>query len=133
MTEDGYTRIAIRVLAKIKAYDPRVSTEREPINAWAEHLEHHWIRNLDEALDAVREWFDNPRDRPVQPADITGLIRAKRQDAYERRPEPSAYRPLPGGEREFVQASSPEHRAKCMAEIRAILDKQGKRWSVPPL
>jgi hypothetical protein len=78
MTDPTYARIAIQVLAKIKGYDPSIAADEPQVEAWAEHLEKAGLNHLDELLESVTEYFQEPHNRPAQPGDISRIALDKR-------------------------------------------------------
>jgi hypothetical protein len=125
MTDVDYRRVALRVLAKVKAYDPRTSTEEPAVAAWAEHLAYYQISNVDELLRAVQRYFLDPHAYVTQPAHITGAVRDLERLAIGYDPYNNDTSTDPDEAR--IPASQ-EHRRRCMAEITETL---GKRFSVP--
>jgi hypothetical protein len=93
------------------------------IAAWAEQIHRHRLTRPD-LMSAVQLYYDSHSNFPIQIGDVIELARGIRRDRGQRDDERPQL-PPPG------QASSPEHREKCMAEIRAVLAKQGAKWSIP--
>ena len=53
-------------------------------NAWASHFEDFPKLEMADVQQAVKQYFREPHERLVQPADITKLARAIRQDRVQR-------------------------------------------------
>jgi hypothetical protein len=75
------------VLTKAAAYDAAHTpkTSNMLIHAWLEHFE-SYAPNVqrEELIAAVTEYHREPRDRMLQPADLSALCRALRRDALDR-------------------------------------------------
>ena len=109
--ELGFKRMAVRVIAKAKAYDARVSVGDEnsadaKVEAWAEHFALTRCDDLSDLLAAVAQFDLQPRDRVVQPADITSIVKANRRDWLDRQSVPQS---VPANE---------DRRLALMGEIR---------------
>jgi hypothetical protein len=110
-------------ITKCVGYDPVHAPKQSEIieNAWVEHFEAYPSMNRDQLLTAIAEYYRTPHRPFPQPADLSVIVRIRREDDWQRRSSPEL-QPRP---------ASAEHRAKCMAEIRAIINKQANRWSIP--
>jgi hypothetical protein len=77
----------IDALTKAAAYDAAHTpkTSRALVHAWLEHF-HRFAPNAtrDDLLSAVSEYHREPRERMLQPADLSGMCRALRSEALGR-------------------------------------------------
>lgn len=74
-------------LTKSTAYDSQhtPAPSKILIDAWLEHFETYAAGvERDELLAAVAEYHREPRDRMLQPADLSTLCRALRRDSLDR-------------------------------------------------
>ena len=113
------------VLQKCSAYanEKTPSPSEATILAWVEHFNQFPHIRRDDALTAVARYYRDPRDRLVQPADISRVARDLVQDRALRGPESVAITAT-------GQPATVQHRGGCMSEIRAALD--GKRFGSAP-
>ena len=109
------------ILAKCAGYgsDRTPSPDNLVIQAWLEHFEMFPQLCREDVLEAVRVYHRDPHDHLIQPADISAVARALHQDRAMRQPALGS-----GG------THTPEHRGRCMDEIRSILSK-GRFGSLP--
>lgn len=126
MTESHeYIRIAGQLLKKAKGYCQNQVAGEPQILALAEQLKLHGLDSWPLLSDAVTRIggsaaATDPRFH-ITPARIVAEARVIRNDATAR---------APLGEIEGGVATD-GHRQKCLDEIRALVDKQGRAWSAP--
>ncbi|WP_071700199.1 zinc finger domain-containing protein [Mycobacterium heckeshornense] len=106
-------------LAKCAAYDNQHTPvpSRILVQAWVEHFE-VYAPSIErgDLLAAVTEYHREPRDRMLQPADLSGIARAIRRDQLDREPLDSPRR----------------IELEAKAERKAAIDKLGQSWPAEP-
>lgn len=120
-----YVQLATRVLRKVKGYCQNQACDEPQALALAEQLKLHGLDSWPLLSDAVTRIggsaaATDPRFH-ITPARIVAEARVIRNDATARAPLAE----IEGG------VATDGHRQKCLAEIRALIDKQGRAWSAP--
>lgn len=120
-----YVQLATKVLRKVKGYCQNQACDEPQALALAEQLKLHNLDSWPLLSDAVARIggsvaASDPRFH-ITPARIVAEARAIRNDVTAKAPLAE----IEGG------VASEEHRQKCLAEIRALVDKQGRAWSAP--
>lgn len=113
----------VDAISMCAAYDPMHAPRKSEVmvSAWLDHFQSYPNISPERLQEAVRTYYKTPSRPFPQPADISSIARAAIRDDDERSPLP-----------ELMSApASPEHREKCLAEIKRIIERQGRRWSVP--
>lgn len=121
----AYVQLATRVLRKVKGYCQNQACDEPQALALAEQLKLHNLDSwplLEHAVTRIggSAAAADPRFH-ITPARIIAEARAIRNDATARAPLTE----IEGG------LASEEHRQKCLAEIHAIVDRQGRAWTAP--
>ena len=75
-----------KVLGKCSWYSPDKTPQVNEgvLMAWMEHFAAFPKIGLDDALEAVKVYYQSPQDRMVQPADISKIARDIRRDRIDR-------------------------------------------------
>ena len=75
-----------KVLGKCSWYAPDKTPQVNEgvLMAWMEHFAAFPKIGLDDALEAVKVYYQSPQDRMVQPADISKIARDIRRDRLDR-------------------------------------------------
>ena len=75
-----------KVLGKCSWYSPDKTPQVNEgvLMAWMEHFAAFPKIGLDDALEAVKVYYQSPQDRMVQPADISKIARDIRRDRLDR-------------------------------------------------
>lgn len=81
-----------KILAKCAAYSPARTPKESPAvaAAWAEHFAQYPHISMENALEAVRMYFNRPDTGLVEPCDISKIAREMRQDSALRKELPRA-------------------------------------------
>jgi hypothetical protein len=87
-----------KVLGKCSWYSPDKTPQVNEgvLMAWMEHFAAFPKIGLDDALEAVKVYYQSPQDRMVQPADISKIARDIRRDRLDRmEPDERPHREVP--------------------------------------
>ena len=87
-----------KVLGKCSWYSPDKTPQVNEgvLMAWMEHFAAFPKIGLDDALEAVKVYYQSPQDRMVQPADISKIARSIRGDRIDRMdPDERPHREVP--------------------------------------